>query len=99
MPSARCGTRITKDRRFASLGFKRQTPVGTHITDFVSFPLRLVLDVLPEAETGEAAKTRARKRGWLGERGYRVMEIRVADIERDVAGVLDRLAAEVSAPS
>ena len=28
---------LTKDRRFAGLGFKRQTPVGTHITDFVSF--------------------------------------------------------------
>jgi tRNA/rRNA methyltransferase len=89
---------ITRDRRFASLGFKRQTPVGTHITDFVSFPLRLVIDLAPDAESGEAARTRAYRRGWLTERGYRVLEIRQADVERDVAGVLDVLAAAVSGP-
>ena len=50
---------LTKDRRFAGLGFKRQTPVGTHITDFVSFPLRLVIDIVPDQETEEAAKARA----------------------------------------
>jgi len=62
----------------------------------VSFPLRHVLDIAPEAETEEAAKTRAHKRGWLSERGYRVMEINKADIERDVAAVLDRLEQMVS---
>jgi tRNA/rRNA methyltransferase len=87
---------ITRDRRFASLGFKRQTPVGTHIADFVSFPLRLVLDIVPDAETEEAAKTRAYKRGWLSERGYRVMEIAKGDIERDVTVVLDRLGLAVA---
>jgi tRNA/rRNA methyltransferase len=86
---------ITRDRRFASLGFKRQTPVGTHITDFVSFPLRLVIDIVPETESGEAAKARAYKRGWLAERGYRVLEFRTADLERDVAAALDTLAAAV----
>jgi len=89
---------ITRDRRFASLGFKRQTPVGTHITDFVSFPLRLVLDIVPDAESEEAARTRAHKRGWLAERGYRVLQIGKAEIERDVAAVLDRLEEVSSAP-
>jgi len=88
---------ITRDRRFASLGFKRQTPVGTHITDLVSFPLRLVLDIVPDAESEEAARTRAYKRGWLAERGYRVLEIGKADIERDVTAVLDRLEEATSA--
>src|SRR6188472_385162 len=80
---------ITKDRRFASLGFKRQTPVGTQVTDFVTFPLRLVIDIVPEAESDEAAKARAYKRSWLAERGYRVLEFRVADLERDVGAALD----------
>jgi tRNA/rRNA methyltransferase len=84
---------INKDRRFAGLGFKRQTPVGTHITDFVSFPLRLVIDIVPEAESDEAAKARAYKCGWLTERGYRVLELRKADVERDVASALDTAAA------
>jgi tRNA/rRNA methyltransferase len=90
---------ITKDRRFAGLGFKRQTPVGTHITDFVSFPLRLVIDIVPEDESAEAARARAYKRSWLGERGYRVVEFRKADLERDVASALDVLAAAASAAS
>jgi tRNA/rRNA methyltransferase len=88
---------INRDRRFAGLGFKRQTPVGTHITDFVSFPLRLVIDIVPEAETAEAAQARAYKRGWLTERGYRVLELRKDDIERDLAVALDAVAASAGA--
>ncbi len=84
---------ITKDRRFAGLGFKRQTPVGTHVTDFVSFALRLVVDIVPQTELEEAARARAYKRGWLAERGYRVVEFSAADLERDVAAALDALAA------
>jgi tRNA/rRNA methyltransferase len=83
---------LTKDRRFAGLGFKRQTPVGTHITDFVSFPLRLVIDIVPEQETEEAARTRAHKRGWLAERDYKVLELRVSEVS-DLAAVLDKIAA------
>src|SRR3954454_11152166 len=37
---------LTKDRRFAGL-FKRQTPIGPHINDFVSFQQRVVIDVVP----------------------------------------------------
>ena len=32
---------LANDRRFAGRGFKRQTPIGPHIGDFVSFPLRM----------------------------------------------------------
>ncbi len=56
---------LTNDRRFAGRGFKRQTPVGQHICDFVSFPLRLVIDVIPAVESELAAKARAEKRAWL----------------------------------
>jgi tRNA/rRNA methyltransferase len=84
---------LTNDRRFAGLGFKRQTPVGQHICDLVSFPLHVVIDLLPAEESAVAAKTRADKRAWLAERGYRVIEVGAEDIAADVAIVLDRLAA------
>jgi tRNA/rRNA methyltransferase len=90
---------INRDRRFAGLGFKRQTPVGTHITDFVSFPLRLVIDIVPQAETEEAAKARAYKHGWLTERGYQVLELRKDDVERDLAAALDTIATAAGARS
>jgi tRNA/rRNA methyltransferase len=82
---------MTNDRRFAGRGFKRQTPVGQHICDFVSFPLRLVIDLVPADESAAAAKSRAEKRAWLLERDYVVTEVKAGEVESDLAGVLDRL--------
>jgi tRNA/rRNA methyltransferase len=83
---------LTNDRRFAGRGFKRQVPVGPHITDFVSFPLKCVIDLVPAEETDDAVKGRAEKRAYLEARDYRVIEVRAADVEADLAPVLERLA-------
>jgi len=82
---------LVNDRRFAGRGFKRQTPVGQHICDFVSFPLRLVIDLVPADEAQGAAKTRAEKRAWLAARDYAVAEVTAGEVETDLGGVLDRL--------
>ena len=82
---------LTNDRRFAALGFKRQTPIGRHICDFVSFPLRLVVDLVPAGEALAAAKTRAERCAWLTARGYIVEEVKAGDVETGLAAVLDRL--------
>jgi tRNA/rRNA methyltransferase len=87
---------LTRDRRFVDLGFKRQTPVGRHICDFVSFGLRIVIDLLPAEESEQAAQERAVRRKWLTQRGYRVLEIRTQEIEADAAAVVDRLAGELA---
>src|SRR5271170_7503176 len=68
---------LVNDRRFAGRGFKRQTPIGPHICDFVSFPLRLVIDLVPADESAEAAATRAQKRDWLTAHDYAVLGILV----------------------
>ena len=83
---------LVNDRRFAGRGFKRQVPIGPHIADFVSFPLKCVIDLVPQAETEAAARTRAEKRAWLEAHDYRVVEVTAADVERDVGQVLDALA-------
>jgi tRNA/rRNA methyltransferase len=83
---------LTKDRRFAGRGFKRQTPIGRHITDLVAFPLRLVIDLVPADESAAAARARADKRAWLVERGYKVVDVNASEVEADVNAVLDRLA-------
>jgi tRNA/rRNA methyltransferase len=85
-------TALTNDRRFAGRGFKRQTPVGRHICDFVSFPLRLVIDLVPSDESAAARAARAQKRTWLIERDYRVVDIKAQEIEIDLNAVLDDLA-------
>jgi tRNA/rRNA methyltransferase len=88
---------MTRDRRFAGLSFKRQVPVGSHIADLVSFPLRAVIDILPAEESREAQDARRRRRAWLMERDYRVVEVPACDIDADPAAVLDRLA-DIFAP-
>jgi tRNA/rRNA methyltransferase len=86
---------LVKDRRFAGAGFKRQVPVGPHITEFVSFPLRLVIDLATPEESEAATKTRAEKHVWLTERGYRIVRIDASALEGDLTPVLDELAAQV----
>ena len=83
---------LVNDRRFANRGFKRQTPVGPHICDFVSFPVRVVIDVVLGAAAPAAAKARADRHAWLAARDYRVIEIAASDINADLAAVLARLA-------
>jgi tRNA/rRNA methyltransferase len=87
---------LTKDRRFAGLGFKRQTPIGQHIADLVSFPLRTVIDIVPDDESEAAARSRAGKHTWLAERGYRVIELSAGEIETEAEAVLERLNAALS---
>jgi tRNA/rRNA methyltransferase len=87
---------LTRDRRFAGQ-FKRQTPVGRHIPDFVSFVHRLAIELVNPNEAETIAADRAGRRAWLESRGYAVIEIAAGDIEADLAGELARL--EASLPS
>jgi tRNA/rRNA methyltransferase len=86
---------LTRDRRFAGRGFKRQVPIGPHIVDIVSFPLRAVIDLVPEGESPEAAQTRARKRAWLTARDYRVCAVAASNVAADVAAALEGIAREL----
>jgi tRNA/rRNA methyltransferase len=88
---------LTNDRRFAGRGIKRQVPVGAHITDFVSFPLRLVIDLVPAHESETAAKARSQRRAWLIARGYRVLQIEASAVEADLPQVLAHLESVISA--
>jgi tRNA/rRNA methyltransferase len=87
---------LVNDRRFAGMGFKRQVPVGPHIADFVSFPLKCVIDLVPAEESELAARVRAERRAYLTERAYRVEQVGAGDVEQDVAAVLDKLAAAIT---
>ncbi len=88
---------LVNDRRFAGRGFKRQVPVGPHMADFVSFPLRCVIELVPPGEAEDAVRARAGRRQWLAEHDYRVVEVPADAVDKDIAAVLDGLAAKVSA--
>ncbi|HUC47986.1 MAG TPA: TrmJ/YjtD family RNA methyltransferase [Xanthobacteraceae bacterium] len=82
---------LTNDRRFAGRGFKRQTPVGQHICDFVSFPLRLVVEIRAEDESEAAIAARSERHDWLNDHDYRIVELLATEIESDMATALDRI--------
>jgi tRNA/rRNA methyltransferase len=81
---------LTRDRRFAGQ-FKRQTPVGRQIPDFVSFAHRIAIELTNAAESEAIIKDRAERRTWLEARDYQVLDVAVADVERDLDAELDRL--------
>src|SRR3954466_2059281 len=55
---------LTPDRRFAGQ-FKRQTPVGRHIPDFVSFAKRVAIELQNAGESDAVISDRAARRQWL----------------------------------
>ena len=57
-----------------------------------------MIDIVPDEEGGAVAQARSAKQDWLKERDYRVVAIRQAELERDLAGVLDSLAAALAGP-
>ncbi len=86
---------LRSDRRFAGQ-FKRQTPVGRHIPDFVSFVHRIAIELVNSNESDAIAADRAARRTWLEQRDYRVIEVTVGDVESDLEAELTRLEALLS---
>lgn len=86
---------LSRDRRFAGQ-FKRQTPVGKQIPDFVSFAHRIAIELVNPHESDAILADRAGRRAWLEARDYRVIEMRAADIETGLEGQLARLQALLS---
>src|SRR2546430_2725156 len=82
---------LTRDRRFAGQ-FKRQTPVGRHIPDFVSFVHRLAIELVNPNESEAIVADRPGRQAWLEGPDYRVLEMRVGGVEHDLAAELARLA-------
>jgi tRNA/rRNA methyltransferase len=86
---------LSRDRRFAGQ-FKRQTPVGRHIPDFVSFIHRLAIELVGTDESEGVVADRAQRRAWLESRDYRVTEVKGADVEGDLEAELKRLQALIA---
>lgn len=79
---------LTNDKRFAGQ-FKRNVPIGPHVTDFLAQHLRLILEIVPADEDSEALAIRETKRAWLSARNYRIVEIN--SNERELEPLLARI--------
>jgi tRNA/rRNA methyltransferase len=54
---------------------------------------RIAIELTNASESDAIIKDRAERRTWLEARDYRVIDIAVADVERDLEAELDRLQA------
>src|SRR5437868_1264556 len=86
---------LTTDRRFAGQ-FQRPTPVGRHIPDFVPFVHRVASELVNAEETETIVADRAARRAWLEQRDYRVVQMKVTDVEADLDSQLERLQESLS---
>jgi tRNA/rRNA methyltransferase len=51
----------------------------------------VAIELVPAGDVAEAIKARAERRAYLTERGYRVVDVAMAEVEADIAKVLDGL--------
>jgi very-short-patch-repair endonuclease len=87
--------------RFYGAGFRRQTPIGPYVVDFVCHAAQLIieLDGGQHFEPENFARD-ARRDAYLGAQGYRVLRFNNHDVMANKSGVLETIAAAMSqAPS
>jgi very-short-patch-repair endonuclease len=93
--------RHLKADRLGGLGFRRQTPMGNFIADFVAHSCKLVVEVDGESHNfEERIRHDARRDEWFASRGYRVLRYTNDDVMKNLEGVVLSIleAAEQVAP-
>ncbi len=93
--------RHLKANRLSGLGFRRQSPMGSYIADFVAHSCKLVVEVDGESHDFESRiRHDERRDAWFASRGYRVLHFTNDDVMKNLEGVVLAigLAAEQAAP-
>jgi very-short-patch-repair endonuclease len=93
--------RHLKAHRLERLGFRRQSPMGNYVADFVAHSCKLVVEVDGESHDFEERIRHDEERDrWFMSRGYRVLRFTNDDVMRNLEGVAFTIlqAAEQAAP-
>jgi very-short-patch-repair endonuclease len=93
--------RRLKADRLAGLAFRRQTPMGHYIADFVAHSRMLIIELDGEShDFEERIRHDERRDQWFASRGYRVLRFTNDDVMKNLEGVVLSIleAAEQAAP-
>ena len=89
--------------RLDGASFRRQTPIGPYIVDFVSHAAKLVIEIDGGQHFEEGHEARDKRRdAFLAAKGFRVLRFSNHDVMTNRAGVLETIATavrEARAPS
>jgi very-short-patch-repair endonuclease len=81
--------RYLKAGHLDGLSFRRQTPIGPYIADFICHAARVVVEIDGETHDFEERQRRDAKRDrWLMSRGYVVLRFTNDDVFSSLEGVL-----------
>ncbi|HTV27634.1 MAG TPA: DUF559 domain-containing protein [Xanthobacteraceae bacterium] len=88
--------RAVRAHRLLGIGFRRQTPIGPYIVDFVSHAAKLVVELDGGQHYDNAHEARdARRDRFLRSKGFRVLRFSNHDVMTNLEGVWDVIAAAV----
>jgi very-short-patch-repair endonuclease len=89
--------RILRNRRFSGYKFRRQTPIGDYIADFVCLSARLIVEA-GGSQHAESARDRSRD-AWFEAQGFRIRRFWNADILHRREEVAETLWHDLTSPS
>ena len=82
--------RALREPEFAHAKFRRQSPIGRYIVDFVSFQHKLVIEVDGgQHQETEQSKHDAVRTEWLNSQGFRVVRFWNDEVLTNTEAVLD----------
>jgi very-short-patch-repair endonuclease len=82
--------------RLEGAGFRRQTPIGPYIADFLSHTAKLVIEIDGGQHFNDAHQARDKRRdAFFAAKGFRVLRFSNHDVMTNRAGVLETIAAAV----
>jgi len=83
--------------RLGGAGFRRQTPIGPYIVDFVSHTAKLVIEIDGGQHFEDAHEARDRRRdAFLAAKGFRVLRFSNLDVLTNREAVLSTIASTVN---
>ncbi len=80
-----------RSRQLLGHKFRRQNPIGPYFADFAGWDEMLVVEVAGDQQ-GDQLVYDARRDYWLGEIGFRVLRIWVAEVDENIEGVIETIA-------
>jgi len=90
--------RHLKANRMDGIGFRRQTPIGNYIADFVCFAAKLVIEIDGESHDFEERQQSDRRRdAFLSAEGFRVLRFTNEQVMSNLEGVVAAIREATSA--
>ena len=90
--------RYLKAGRMDGVGFRRQTPIGSYIVDFVCFAAKLVIELDGEShDFDDRQRADQRRDAFLASEGFRVLRFTDEPVMSNLEGVVEAIREATSA--